>query len=104
MRRKRRIERKGIIGLLPFDALAEGAQVALHGRRAAIIEGHQGVVAMDEACIRFDSVKGVISVCGNHLVLKELSLDAAMVTGVSIDLVAYDEGIRRGGKAHDDDA
>ena len=104
MRRKRRIERKGLICELPFDSLTGYAQVALHGRCAAIIEGHQGVIAMDDACIRFDSVNGVISICGSHLVLKELSLDAATVTGVSIDLVAYDDGIRRGGNVHADDA
>ena len=104
MRRKRRIERKGLICELLFDSLTGDAQVALHGRRAAIVEGHQGVITMEETCVRFESMNGVISICGNHLVLKELSLDAAMVMGVSIDFVAYDDGIRRGGNAHADDA
>lgn len=103
MRKKRRIERNGLTGELPFDLVSGCAKVTLYGRKAAMIEEHCGVSAMDDMRIRFDGISGAVSIFGRGLLLKELSLDTAIVTGERLDSVAYDEGIRSGGTAHGDD-
>lgn len=104
MRAKPR-SRRWILGSeLPDDAVAGAPRITLFGRRCALIEGHRGVVEMSDACIRFRSGSGVISIRGEGLEIRELSLDAAMVSGETIESVSSDEKRCRGGDLRADDA
>lgn len=61
------------------------------GRVCVLVEGQYGVVELEEERIRLRTRDGVLSVAGNTLCLKELSADAAMITGERIDLAAYEK-------------
>jgi len=104
MRAKPR-SRRWILGSeLPDNAVAGGPRITLFGTRCALIEGHRGVVEMCDACIRFRSGSSVIAIHGKGLEIRELSLDAAMVGGETIESVASDEKRCRGGDLCADDA
>jgi len=73
---------------LPEDALG-GARVTLFDQNCVMIEGQQGMVELDTKCMRLRTRRGVLSVLGEALTLKELSADAAMITGEPIVVVTY---------------
>lgn len=75
---------------LPEDTLTGAARITLCGKSTALIEGQRGVVEMCGTCIRLKSRSGVVSIKGNGLMLKELSIDAAMVQGAEISAVSYE--------------
>ena len=54
-----------------------------------LVEGQHGVVELSGACIRLRTKDGVLSVLGEALQLRELSLDAAMITGERVETVTY---------------
>jgi len=103
MRAKRRAGRWSLGSELPEEAFSGGSRITLFGRRCVLIEGHRGVAEMRESCIRFKSGGGMIGIRGKGLAIKELSLDAAMVSAEAIDSVACDEALQRGGNARADD-
>ena len=74
---------------LPEDAVTGSARVTLSGRSAVLVEGQRGVVEMGTERIRLKTDSGILSVCGEELRLRELSLDAAMVYGKGIVSVTY---------------
>lgn len=74
---------------LPEDAVTGCARVTMYGRGAVLVEGQRGVVEMSGACIRLKTLDGVLSVHGDQLALRELSLDAAMIAGDRIGAVTY---------------
>lgn len=74
---------------LPEDLLCSGARVTMMGRGAVLVEGQRGVVELGESCIRLRTAQGVLSVCGEALVLQELSADAAMIRGSRMDSAGY---------------
>ena len=47
------------------------------------------MVELSGACNRLRTRDGVLSVLGEALVLRELSLDAAMITGERLETVTY---------------
>ena len=104
MRAKRRAGRWSLGSELPEEAFSGGSRITLFGRRCVLIEGHQGVVEMSDSCIRFRSSGCVIGIYGKELGIKELSLDAAMITGAAISTVSCGESPCRGGNARADDA
>ncbi|MBR4039364.1 MAG: YabP/YqfC family sporulation protein [Clostridia bacterium] len=75
---------------LPEDVLTSGARVTLMGRTCVLVEGQRGVVELEAARIRLRTRDGVLSITGDALCLKELSADAAMITGGRIDMAAYE--------------
>ena len=75
-------------GLLE-DAVTGSARVTMTGRSAVLVEGQHGVVELSSACIRLRTRDGVLSVLGEALELRELSLDAAMITGERVETVTY---------------
>lgn len=97
MRKKSRARRAILMSGLPQDAVMNCARATLFGRNALLVEGQRGVVEMADACIRLRTQDGVLSVCGENLVLMELSLDAAMIRGDRIDTVSYGQVNGRGG-------
>ena len=74
---------------LPEDALTLGARVTMSGRGSVLIEGQRGVVELTGERIRLRTGEGVLSVLGRGLRLHELSLDAALIAGDSVDTVTY---------------
>ena len=74
---------------LPEDAGTVGARVTMTGRGAVLVEGQHGVVELSGACIRLRTKDGVLSVLGEALQLRELSLDVAMITGERGEPVTY---------------
>lgn len=90
MRLGKRAKRWILKSSLPEDALTGAARITLHGNSTALIEGQRGVVEMCGTCIRLKSRSGVVSIRGNGLMLKELSVDAAMVQGAEISAVSYE--------------
>lgn len=92
MHAKHRATRRVFSGTLPEDVLTGSARITLSGKSAALIEGQEGVVEMNPGRIRLKSRSGVISICGKNLKLKELSIDAAIVTAEEILSVSYGSG------------
>ena len=74
---------------LPEDAVTGCARVTMTGCGAVLVEGQHGVVEMNAACIRLRTRDGVLSVLGKAMQLRELSLDAAMITGERVETVTY---------------
>ena len=74
---------------LPEDAVTGSARVTMTGRSAVLVEEQHGVVELSGACIRLRTRDGVLSVLGETLELRELSLDAAMITGERVETVTY---------------
>lgn len=74
---------------LPQDALTGGARVTMIAQGSVLIEGQRGVVELSPGRIRLRTAGGVIAVEGEGLKLRELSLDAAMITGEPVMSVSY---------------
>lgn len=89
MRKKKRLRAAAISAQLPEDALVGGARVTLIAQGSALVEGQKGVVELSPSRIRLRTKRGVVSVCGAALSLRELSLDTAMITGDPIVSVTY---------------
>ena len=85
----RAVRRASLLCSLPEDALASGARVTMMGRGAVLVEGQRGVVELGDGCIRLRTAEGVLSIRGDALELQELSCDAAMIRGKSIELAGY---------------
>ena len=89
MRRRKRIRTAVLDAEMPEDALAIGARVTLIARHSVLVEGQQGVVELSASRIRLRTRQGIVSLLGENLCLKKLSLDAALVTGESVETVTY---------------
>ena len=48
---------------------------------AALVEGQHGVIELTESRVRLRTGRGVLSVLGEGLRLRELSVDAALIEG-----------------------
>lgn len=90
MRAKRRLHAAALDAGLPEDALTAGARVTMIAQGSALIEGQQGVVELSQSRIRMRTKQGVISVCGSLLCLRQLSRDAALITGDPVQTITYD--------------
>lgn len=97
MRARSRARRAILRSGLPEDAVGNCARATLCGQGALLVEGQCGVVEMGSDCIRLRTPEGVLSVCGEKLTLRELSLDAAMIHGGKIETVSYGRVCGRGG-------
>ena len=65
---------------LPEDSTGDCARVTL-GQSAALVEGQHGVIELTESRVRLRTGRGVLSVLGEGLRLRELSVDAALIEG-----------------------
>ena len=63
---------------LPEDATSDCARVTLSGQSAALVEGQHGVIELTESRVR---LRGVLTVQGEGLRLRALSVDAALIEG-----------------------
>jgi len=86
---RRRKKRLTLMCGLPQDVLEGAARVTLFGSSSAMIEGQHGMVELGKRCMRMRTRSGVLTVLGENMVLRELTADAAMVTGERIDTVTY---------------
>jgi len=75
--------------LCGFPTEVGDARVTVFGRRCVMVEGQRGMVELGASCMRLKTQGSVLTVLGEALVLKELSADAAMITGKRIDTVTY---------------
>ena len=66
---------------LPEDSTGDCARVTLVGQSAALVEGQHGVIELTESRVRLRTGRGVLSVLGEGLRLRELSVDAALIEG-----------------------
>ncbi len=82
---------------LPEDAVSDCARVTMTGRSAALVEGQHGMVELSEARIRLKTGRGILTVEGNGLRLRELSVDAALIDG---DVVTVTYGAMKAGREH----
>ena len=90
MRRRIRPDHRLLSGLLPEDVIRDSARVTLHGRSGVLVEGQHGVVEMGSDRLRLKTGGGVLTILGEELRIRELSLDAALVTGSIITTLTYD--------------
>ena len=74
---------------LPEDATSDCARVTLSGQSAALVEGQHGVIELTESRVRLRTGRGVLTILGEELALKELSMDAALVTGKRVTTATY---------------
>ena len=58
-----------------------GARVTLSGQSAALVEGQHGVIELTESRVRLRTGRGVLTVQGEGLRLRALSVDAALIEG-----------------------
>ena len=61
---------------LPEDATSDCARVTLSGQSAALVEGQHGVIELTESRVRLRTGRGVLTVQGEGLRLRALSVDA----------------------------
>ena len=66
---------------LPEDATSDCARVTLSGQSAALVEGQHGVIELTESRVRLRTGRGVLTVQGEGLRLRALSVDAALIEG-----------------------
>ncbi len=92
---RERLRRVALKTELPEDALLGGARVTLTGRTGVLVEGQRGVVELSGARIRLKTDGGVLTVCGEGLRLRELSLDAAIIGAERVASVSYGGGVER---------
>ncbi|MBP3655239.1 MAG: YabP/YqfC family sporulation protein [Clostridia bacterium] len=90
MRRRRKPDHRLLSGLLPEDVIRDSVRVTMHGRSGVLIEGQHGVVELGSERLRLRTGCGVLTILGEELRIRELSLDAALVTGRSITTLTYD--------------
>ena len=64
---------------LPEDSTGDCARVTLVGQSAALVEGQHGVIELTESRVRLRTGRGVLTVLGEGLRLRELSVDAALI-------------------------
>lgn len=89
MRGKNHTRRMILATGLPEDALGDRARVTMTGQSAVLIEGQHGVVELSAGQIRLKTGGGILTVLGEALRLKELSLDAAIIAGDKVVTVTY---------------
>lgn len=75
---------------LPEDAVSDCARVTMTGRSAALVEGQHGVVELSAERIRLKTGRGVLTVEGKELRLREMSVDAALIDG---DVITVTYGV-----------
>ena len=66
---------------LPEDATSDCARVTLSGQSAALVEGQHGVIELTESRVRLRTGRGVLTVQGEGLRLRALSVDTALIEG-----------------------
>lgn len=76
-------------GSLPEDALLGSARVTMTGQSGVLVEGQHGVVELSGARIRLKTAGGIVTVIGEELRLRELSLDSAIIAGGRVMTVTY---------------
>ena len=74
---------------LPEDTTGDCARVTLSGQSAALVEGQHGVVELSACTVRLRTGRGVLTILGEELTLKELSMDAALITGKRVMTATY---------------
>ena len=85
--KKKRERRLTLLCGFPDDA--GGTRVTLFGCSTVMVEGQRGMVELSASRMRMKTMDRVLTIRGEALVLKELSADAAMITGSRIDTVTY---------------
>jgi len=93
--RKKREKRLTLSCGLPQDVVKGGARATLFGNISVMIEGISGVVELGDTCMRLKTRDDVLAVLGEGLMLRELTADAAMITGARIDTLTYGRTERR---------
>ena len=88
MRARRTLRAAALAAGVPEDALCGGARVTLIAGSSALVEGQRGVVELSGERIRLRTAQGIITVSGRSLCLRELSLDAALITGSPVQGVS----------------
>lgn len=92
---KRSARRIALRSHLPEDVLTSGARVTMMGRGSVLVEGQHGVAELSGERIRLRTQEGLLSVLGQGLELRELSVDAAMIAGERIETATYERCDRR---------
>ncbi len=92
MRGKSRVRHLALRAGLPEDALGDSARVTMTGRSGVLVEGQRGVIELGETRIRLRTGGGVLTVTGERLRLRELSVDAALICGEDVETVSYGKG------------
>jgi len=87
--KRKRERRLTLLSGLPQDVLGGGARVTMFDQGSVMVEGQHGMVELGERRMRMRTRRGVLTVLGDGLVLRELTADAAMITGTRIDTVTY---------------
>ncbi|MBQ4266027.1 MAG: YabP/YqfC family sporulation protein [Clostridia bacterium] len=96
MHRRVRARHLALLSGLPEDALSSGARITMMGRGCVLVEGQHGVVELGANRIRLRTSEGILCVSGCALALRELSLDAALISGKQIDTASYARPEREG--------
>lgn len=91
MRKRSAVRRLMLEAGLPEDALEDCARVTMTGRSAVLVEGQHGVIELGAERIRMRTGSGMVSVLGNGLRLRELSLSAALIEGEPLAAVTYEK-------------
>lgn len=92
MRAKSRAKHLALRMGLPEDALGDSARVTMTGRSGVLVEGQRGVIELGQSRIRLRTGDGVLTVSGERLRLRELSVDAALIGGEKVEAVSYAKG------------
>lgn len=67
---------------LPYEALDSALKVSMFNNEYVLVENYSGVYELFEQNIRVLTDIGIVSVTGEGLVLKELSVERLYITGI----------------------
>lgn len=63
------------------QALGRTARIIVLGSRRMMVENHLGILDFSDTCLRLNSLKGVITIEGRNLTLRDVRKDALIVIG-----------------------
>ena len=75
----------------PEDLSGRCARLTAIGNRRLLVENHKGILELTDACVRLDTGRGAITICGRDLSLCDARRDSVIIRG-RIDRVDLPEG------------
>ena len=71
---------------LPPGTMGRGVHIELDSNREAVIDGCRGVLEYDDEIVRLNTARGQVKLTGKGMVIRSLSDDQAIVSGLFLTI------------------
>ena len=71
---------------LPPGTMGRGVHIELDSNREAVVDGCRGVLEYDDELVRLNTARGQVKLTGRGLVIRSLSEDQAIVSGLFLTI------------------